>query len=799
MTRLACAVRPIVGLCVLVTAGSFSPAATWAEAFDASAPEDLQRLDNPAVQWALDRGDEVPSFVKHIVPLFNKQGCSARECHGAFQGQNGFRLSLFGYDPALDHSELTADEESGPRIDTEKPDASLALEKPLGKLDHEGGDRLEEGSWQHRMFRAWIAAGAKYDSETAPYLDRLEVVPSAIRLSPSSSIDLRTIAYYSDGTRLEATPLTAFSTNDESVAQVDGAGHLVAGGYGDTSIVAMYAGGVVTCQVIVPRDTSSPFPDYPPNSRVDELVAAKLRQVGVHPSELCDDSAFIRRAYVDTIGTLPTADEVRDFLYDDRADKRERLVDTLLDRPEYAIYWASIFSDWTGNNRQNVNNSYKVATLWHDWLHDKLERNVPYDELAGGVVTATSREGRPLAYYMDENERVRANLEPRDGFDDGTYARRRTLDQFWLKRMPDRDKGLAIRTANTFLGVQLQCAECHKHPFDRWTQADFEGFTSFFRMVTMSGLDGGEPLVNRLDYHTVAVYPKMDPRYAQQVKKNPPKILAGPVVPYGEDDPDPRIALWEWMRSPDNPHFAKNLVNRLWAHYFEVGIVDPVDDLNAANPPSNPPLFDWLATDFVEHGFDLKHLHRRILNSRTYQLSHEPNDSNRTDRRNFSHALVKRMPAEVALDAVAQVTGTELEFSNYVARPGTRAIGVANPDRTGEGDYFLSIFGRPKRQETCACERSNQPSLAQALYLINDADVHRRIADRDGRLAGMLDRISDDSLLIDELYLTCLGRHPSDEETGTLLEYVAASESREAAMQDCMWSLMNVREFLFVK
>jgi hypothetical protein len=760
---------------------------------------DFSAIDNPARRWAADGAGGAPSFVKHVVPLLNKQGCSARECHGSFQGQNGFRLSLFGYDPALDHAELTNDEGNGPRVDVKDVDKSLALLKPLEAVDHEGGQRFDEGSWQHRVLREWIAGGASFDPKSAPYLDRLEVFPREIELRPGASVSLRTVAHFSDGTREVMTPLTAFSSHDDSVATVNEDGNVVAAGFGDTAIVVTYGGGVVTCQIIVPRESQAPFPNFPANNPVDEFVATKLVKLGIHPSGLSTDEEFLRRAFVDLIGTLPTADEVREFLKDERPDKRRLMIDRLLERPEYSLYWATIFSDWTGNNQGNVNNFFKVSTIWHDWLRDKLQRNVPYDELVGGIVTATSREGRPLDEYLKENAKVTANLEPRDGFDDGTYARRKTLDQYWLKRIPDRDKGIAIRTANAFLGVQIQCAECHKHPFDRWTQGDFEGFTSFFRVVQITGLDGGERIGNRYDYDKVSLYTGAEPRLAGAVKKNPPKILAGPVVPYEENGADPRVELWQWMRSPENPYFAKNIVNRLWQHYFDIGIVDPVDDLNAANPPSNSQLFDWLARDFVEHGFDVKHLHRTILNSRTYQLSHVPNETNRTDRRNFSHALVKRMQAEVALDAVAQVTGTKLRFNNYIAPPDTRAIGLANALRVGQGEYFMDIFGRPKREQTCACERSNEASLAQALFMINDADIHQRIADSTGRLATLLGRITDDRELIDEMYLTSLSRHPSADEMNSLLEYIGQADSRDEAMQDAMWSLMNVREFLFVK
>jgi hypothetical protein len=774
---------------------------TLAAAAPAAAAEasDLDKLTSAARRWSRGGDAGTPSFTKHVVPLFNKVGCSNRSCHGSFQGQGGFRLSLFGYDPALDIEHLKTDGGRGLRVDPEKVDDSLILRKPLRKLPHTGGRVLREGTWEHNLLHRWIADGAPYRAGTEPYLNKLEVFPSELRLAEKQSVALRTVAHFSDGSREEVTPLTTFASNNEAVAEVKDDGRVSATGTGDTAIVVSYAGGVITCPVIVPRKTDSPFPDFPANNRIDELVAAKLRKVGIHPSGLSTDDQFLRRVSIDLIGTLPTPDEVRAFLADTRPDRRARVIDRLLERPEYSIYWASIFSDLTGNNGGNMNPAFKLVWLWHDWLRDKLQRNVPYDELIGGIMTATSREGRPLEEFLAENQKVYEKIQPRTGFDDGTYAKRKTLDLFWLKRTSDLSKELANRAATNFLGVQIQCAECHKHPFDRWTQADFESFTSFFRVAGYSNLDGTPFTQGSRDYNRSALYVRVPTNEQGNVAKHPPKILAGPVVGYKEGSPDPRVALWEWMRAPDNPYFARNLVNRFWHHYFGVGIVDPVDDMNAANPPSNPELLDWLAKDFIEHKFDLKYLHRTILNSRTYQLSHVPNAANRYDRRNFSHALIKRLPAEVALDAIAHVTGTRLIFNNYSAPPDVRAIGLAAPVRYGRSEYFMETFGRPPRREICSCERSGEPALTQALYLINDEDIQTRVADPRGRLPQLLKAIPDDRKLVEELYLLALSRPPSPHELEKVTAHVKRAPSREAAMQDVLWTLLNVREFLFIR
>lgn len=757
-------------------------------------------LESAAARWSAEDAKETPSFTKHVVPLFSKVGCSNRSCHGSFQGQGGFRLSLFGYDPELDFKQLMTDGGRGLRVKATEVDASLALRKPLGKVPHVGEQVLEEGTWQHRVLRQWIAGGAPYESKAASALTRLEVLPGELRLTAKEAASLRTIAHFSDGTREDVTPLSAFTSNNESIAVVTEEGRVRGGDAGDTAIVVSYAGGVVTCPVIVPQSTSAPFPDFPPNNRVDELVAAKLRKVGIHPSALSDDEQFLRRVSIDLIGTLPTPEEVREFLADTRPDKRARKIDALLERPEYVLYWATIFSDWTGNNGGNPNPSFKTPWLWYDWLCDKLRRNQPYDELIGAILTATSREGRTLEEFLAETKAVNERIQQRTGFDDGTYGKRKTLDLFWLKRTSELTKELSTRTAENFLGVQIQCAECHKHPFDRWTQADFEGFTSFFRVAGMRNPDGQPFNLGSRDYNTVGLYVGLARgEDGSKLTKYPPKILAGPVIPFEKDGPDPRVALWEWMRSPDNPYFARNLVNRFWHHYFSVGIVDPPQDMNAANPPSNAELLDWLARDFIDHKFDLKHVHRTILNSRTYQLSHLPNDSNRLDRRNFSHALVKRMPAEVALDAIVQTTGTKLVFNNYAAPPSTRAIGMALSVQIGRPEYFMETFGRPPRREICSCERSGDPALAQALFLINDDEVHTRIADPQGRLPQLLREISDDRALIEELYLSTLSRRPRADEIENVLAHIKQATSREAAAQDLLWTLLNVREFLFIR
>ena len=757
-----------------------------------------EKLQSAADMWASKDSQAIPSFDRHVMPMIGKVGCNNRACHGSFQGQAGFRLSLFGHDPKMDHDELTVDEGNGPRISLKAPENSLLLLKPTLKEPHDGGERFKKDSWTYHLLLNWVKNGANRDAADAPKLTKVEVFPPAMQLlkPPATNAEqqLLIVATFSDGSQEDVTPLTIFSTNDETVAEVNEAGLVQSVGYGDTAIVATYAGVVITTQVIVPFPQKAPFPDFAANNSVDKFVATKLQKMGIHPSDLCSDEVFLRRVFLDLIGTLPTAKEAHAFLDSKEADKRSKLIAQLLERPEYAIYWATKFSDWTGNdNRFTPQPREKSGWLWYDWLHHKLANNVPYDELVAGIVTATTREGRSVEETVAEFQAIKANVDK--GFDEGVYAARKTNDIFWQKATNRNANTVALQTAYAFLGVRLECAQCHKHPFDRWTQNDFQSFTAFFSVVS-TGVPkdvpkdvNGKVAKNGYKFNEVFIDLKRS--------KAKPKLLGGDMVAV-EEGSDPRVALMNWMRSPDNNYFARAIANRLWGHYFGVGIVDPVDDLNAANPPSNPELLNWLAQDFIEHKFDLKHLHSTILNSRTYQLSWEPNESNQLDERNFSHALLRRMPAEVVLDAINQITGATDSYGNNAPK-GTRAIGLAPSRLRGGGpEYALSVFGRPLRTQLCDCERSGETGLAQAMYLLNDTDINTKIASDKGQLAGLLKDFSDDGALIEELFLSTLSRYPTAEEKKRALDFVGQASNRAAVMHDMMWSLINVREFIFV-
>ena len=780
---------------------------------------DQAKQEMPAQKrWSAKGPGGTPGFTRHVQPLLAKTGCSGRACHGSFQGQNGFRLSLFGSDPKLDYDELVKDE-SGSRVDLESPADSLILEKAVMNLDHKGGKRFEEDSWHYRMLKEWIAAGAPFEPSKEATIDKLEVTPNAKVLAKGGKKQqLKVVAHYSDGTIEDVTALTKFSTNDDAVATVTEAGQIASVKSGDTAIVASFGGAVNTSHVIVPFPGAGREFEFASLSRVDDLVAAKWIKLGLQPSPVANDAEFLRRVSLDLIGTLPTPDEVRGFLADRNPNKRLKKIDELLERPEYAMFWATKFSDLTGNDDRTLPQPRaKFVWLWYDWLRDKLTRNVPYDELVAGIVTATSREGRPFDELMAEHKKL-AEAVPKnfgDGFDTSAYAARKTNDIFWKKAGNNGDQ-VAMQLSYAFLGIHLECAQCHKHPFDRWTQDDFKSWVAFFAVKRGTPGDVPKdkvPAAGEGNRNTQYVYQEIffdagadNGKGKGKTKKNSPdsgkgvrpKALGGGEMPI-EDGEDPRIGVMKWMRAPENPYFAKAIVNRLWAHYFGVGIVDPPDDLNASNPPSNPELLDWLAKDFIEHKFDLKHLHRTIAGSRVYQLTFEPNKNNALDRRNFSHAILRRLSAEVVVDAINQTTGTEEKFGNTFAPAGTRAIGLA-PSRVNNNQgpgYALAIFGRPLRTQTCDCERSADAGLPQALYLMNDVDVNTKISAKEGRLAKLLDEISDDKQLVGELYLSAVARYPSATETDKALDHVARSSDRKAGFEDVMWSLVNLREFVF--
>jgi hypothetical protein len=827
-----------------------------------------------------------PSYQKHVLPLMSKVGCSGRACHGSFQGQGGFRLSLFGYDFKHDQEAMLGGEE--PRVNLKSPERSLILLKPTLQEDHEGQKILEKDSWQYNILLRWIEGGAINDSEANPEISHLEIQPAELVFNKAGqTVQLRVLAHWRDGAVEDVTDITRFRTNDESVAIVDeNTGVVTAEGSGDTHVVAFYDNGIATVAAMLPvSDKVGPtYPAVAASTDVDQLIAVKLGKLGIVPSELCTDEEFLRRASLDVCGTLPMPEEIRRFVADPAADKRAKKIDELLERPTYAAWWTTVLCDITGNNTNQLEIAGKylepeMARNWYDWILRRVSENTPYDKMMEGLVMAVSR--RPSQSYADYCQEMTSYVRAEVPTD---FSQRETMPQFWGRRNMRTPQEKALMFSYTFLGVRLQCAECHKHPFDQWTQEDFSSFQAFFTGVAYSRQNRRDPEVAQM-MRAVGV----DPEAKKGKGDNPGRRLAqaareGKTVPFPEliarNEPpprskgakalkkangsarvitprvlggeevmlanyaDPRQPLMDWMRSPDNPYFARAWVNRVWSHYFGIGIIDPPDDLNLANPPSNAELLDYLTSGFVASGYDMKWLHRTIATSDAYQRSRQTNATNELDRRNFSHALLRRLPAEVAMDAIAMATagGAQLERLHGDVR--TRYIGLKTAQGgsgRGQREYSLGIFGRPDRVTTCDCERSNDPTLLQSLYLYNDGEVQKMInaggwiadlerIERYGDLTKQIDimraklrrleesrdekraaviraevakleavktvDISDRAALVDELYLRTVSRMPNRDERDRALAYLSGAESASSGMRQLLWVMLNTKEFI---
>ena len=736
---------------------------------DAVTPSASQRYADPVAIT------ETPDFQKHVTPLLGKLGCNGRACHGSFQGRGGFRLSLFGYDFKTDHDELYG------RVDTESAADSLILQKALMQVQHEGGQRIKPGSWEHHLLQRWVQAGAPPLAEAPATLQRLEITPAEILFTAENQQQqLKAVAVWSDGSREDVTKLCRFQTNDDQVADITQDGLVTAASTGDTHVVAFYDSAVVPVPIIRPvtPQYGDNYPNVPAPTKVDQLVVQKLRKVGIVQSDLCTDAEFLRRVSLDVTGTLPTPTEVRAFLTDSNPDKRARKIDELLERPGYVAWWTTKLCDFTGNSDDKLNNVTPVqgeaSKQWYAWIEKRVRENTPYDKLMEGIVMAVSRN--PDESYEDYCRNVSA-LYHKDGPGAAGYANRHGLAHFWSRQNFQTSEDRVIAFAYTFLGTRIQCAQCHKHPFDQWTQNDFKQFEGFFKSTVgrqnarpdakaeydrllanfekakeLKGNDLRRILADEVRNGAVIPFPEVyavkappqTPR--RQTRANPratttpstAKILAGPVVDLTQFE-DPRQPLMDWLRSPENPLFAKAFVNRVWASYFNAGIVSPSDDLNLANPPVNAALFDYLAKGFIEHNFDMKWLHREILNSRTYQLSWIPNSTNRQDERNFSRAVPRRLPAEIAVDILLQATLNSSRNAEFVTSLDKRALsipgsGVRQRNRT-PADYALTVFGRSVRESNCDCDRSEEPSLLQTIFLRNDGQALGLLDANDGWLA----------------------------------------------------------------
>lgn len=697
------------------------------------------------------------SFQLDVMPVITAGGCNTGSCHGSARGQDGFHLSLYGFDPKGDHFRLTT-EMAGRRINLAVPEESLLLTKSIGAVPHTGGNLMKAGSPFYKTLLAWIRDGARYDEGEIPHPTGIEVQPKQLLLTGADvAVPFTVRASYSDGTDRDVTTLSTFSSsNDNSVAIDPRAGIATSKNRGEGFLLARFHTFTEGSQaIVVPAELNYAKPDFPPFNYIDEHVAGKLDKLRIIPSELADDEIFLRRVFLDIAGLPPTVAEREKFLSDTRPDKRDLLVDDLLGRKEFTemwvMKWAELMQIRTFNNGpQQV--SYKAALNYYQWLRERVAGNMPFNELVKELLSAQG----------------------------GTFSSPATnffqIEQDVLK--------LTENVAQVFMGTRIQCAQCHNHPFDRWTMDDYYGFASFFAQVKRKPAE---------DPRERIIYDQNGELQNPITKQNMvPKFLGGPQPDLNKQSRRESVA--HWLASPENPWFAKNVVNIVWAHFNGVGIVEPVDDVRVSNPPSNPELLDALAEKFVSYNYDFKKLVRDICTSRTYQLSTRTNETNITDERNFSHAMIRRVRAEVLLDAISQVTSTPNKFKGLPL--GARAVQIADGNTS---NYFLSTFGRATRATVCSCEVKMEPNLSQALHLLNGDTTQERI--RQGkRVETLLNEKKSPEEVISDLYLTVLSRQPTDLEKEKLM--AALDGQKEPAqvkemLEDIFWALLNSKEFIF--
>lgn len=860
-------------------------------------------LHPAAERYAKRDAPMVPDFQRHVIPLLGKLGCNSAKCHGSFQGQGGFRLSLFGFDFQSDHAAMLAQASSEDvrRLNLKKPETSLILQKATGLTDHEGGQRFEVGSWEHHLLLRWIEGGAKGLTSVTPdplsnastavesasdesnpitgegreigeelftrsiqpiledhcfechgyqakkgglslsnrtrlleggesgpsvnldqfdqslLLDAIDYSNPSLQMPPSGRLSedelqairkwvelgvpwpdayvaapaepsqklvelyyepkevifeesgqknsLKIMARWDHGIVEDVTCLARYQTNDDAIVRIDAAGVATCLGEGDTHVIAFYDNGVAAIPVMRPYQksgssqlTGDPNADSPGDHShgqsehpIDKYINAKLQKLGLTPSQICTDEEFLRRVSIDLTGTLPTPDDVLSFLSDESPDKRNQVIDQLLAKPSYAAWWTNKLCDFTGCNPKSISSLLEVAreegyvraSLWYDWIFERVQRNEPYDRIVSGLMLADlSGSGDSMPY-------------------------------FWQRQSLKEAKDTAMSVAHAFLGIQLQCAECHKHPFDQWTQSDFNQFSRFFESVTATKRRSltDEPLsLKLLRSGTVSMEPGIDPRQP----------------------------IMEWMQDADNPWFAKAFVNRVWVGYFNRGIVDPPDQFTPANPASHPELLDWLASGFVEQGYDMKWLHRQIVSSNAYQRSWVPNETNQNDRRNFSRVIPRRIPAEVVYDAMKQVVAASKDSESVRENLRRRASGHLSMRMAGT--HAMKVFGKPDRSINCDCERVNQPTLLQAIFTQNDPLVRMRLADggwlieiEDAEEAGEPLEIEN---LIEQVWLRSVGRLPDQPEIDRARKHLNDSTTLSGGVRDLLWAMLNSKEFL---
>ncbi len=718
-------------------------------------------------------GENLPlNFTNQVVPIFTKLGCNSGGCHGKASGQNGFRLSLLGFEPDLDYLTLVK-ESRGRRLMPSAPDASLFLMKAIGATPHGGGRKMDPASDEYKIVRRWIAAGMPWGEETDPTLVKISIFPEQRVTARERQQQLAVYAHYSDGTVEDITRRAQYESNDGEVAVVDGNGLVrTLKMSGQAAIMARYQGTVTTFRAIVPLGVKTPDWQFAQQTIVDQFTAKKWRELGLVPAELANDETFIRRAYLDITGTLPTPKQVVEFVNDKSAKKRDTLIDRLVETPEYAYYFANKWADILRVKRRNDRNRAEGTFAFHDWIREAVASDMPFNEFARSIVTATGDE---------------TNNPP----------------SVWYKEI-DKPEQFVDDLSQVFLGQRLTCAQCHHHPYEKWSQDDYWGLAAFYGRVGRKNV--AMPADSNGQKQRQIVFTRSSGSVTNKRTQKPALTKPLDAEPMEVDSTDdPRQKLADWMTDPKNPFFARTVANRYWAHFFTRGIVDPLDDMRITNPPSNPELLDALTKSVTDSGFSLKTLVKTICKSRTYQLSAIPNDFNQHDKQNYARYYPKRMSAEVLLDAVNQFTGSDQRFNGLPtdANAPTRAIALPDESYTS---YFLEVFGKPQRISACECERVNEANLAQALHLLNSDEVQGKIGNG-GRVKD-LTKAEDkrpDGEKVEELFLWAFGRKPTSEDMRAALEHIDTSVkkngpgAKRTAFENIIWALMNTKEFVFVQ
>jgi hypothetical protein len=706
------------------------------------------------------------NFPNHVVPIFAKLSCNSGGCHGKIAGQNGFRLSLLGFDPAFDYDNLLK-EGRGRRVFPAAPDSSLLLTKMSGSVAHGGGKKAEVGSEEYKIVRRWIASGLPYGSPSDPTLTKITVYPESRVIDRKSRQQLAVYAHYSDGSVEDVTRRAQYESNDIDLATVSETGVISTQNMtGQAGIMARFNGNVTVFRAVVPRPGAAVKFDFPSQSVVDKATSKKWHELNIAPSELCSDEVFIRRAYLDITGTLPNAEDTTAFVADKDSAKRDKLIDRLLETPEYAYYFANKWADILRVKRRNQQDRAYGTFAFHTWIREAIAADKPYDEFVRDIVCAVGDESKspPTVWYKEVQT-------PENFVDD---------------------------VSQVFLGQRLACANCHHHPFERWSQDDYWGIAAFFARVNKKSVPvPGKANQNQQNQRQVvfvrATGNVTNKRTGQTATMKP--LDGSPMS--GTMDEDPRQVLADWMTSAKNPFFAKAVANRYWAHFFSRGIVEPLDDMRVTNPPSNPELLDALAQNLVDNKYSLKSLIKTICKSRTYQLAAAPNDFNSTDRQSFARYYPKRMQAEVLFDAVSKLTDSPTTFPGLPADKFAPSRAIMLPDESFQS-YFLDVTGRPQRISACECERVNEASLAMTLHLLNSQEVQDKISRAGGRADQIAKDPRPDAEKVTELFVLATGSKPSKEKLDLALEHIAKYEkSKKTAYENIIWALLNSKSFLF--